>query len=234
MNFSNINDNELNVRRTKYAPAQPAISKSVIPVLDNTEICVESVSVAEETFSNGKRQVTFVVPDTEANNLLRSEVERVGAREFDENAGLFGIVYSLIHRVKARGEEDRRPYLGNIIMIAIFAVVLCLVAVSYSEYNATYSRIKKMEAQIEDYKTEQKQLAMAIEERDDFGGEMENYVINVLGMVKEESLTKNYYAIEAVDLVTVRDGSDIDRSTGGVLLSGFKSILSRLFLDIEA
>ena len=234
MNFNNTNDNELNVRRTKYTSEQPATSKSVTPVSGNLEICVETVSVAEETFSDGRRPVKFAVPDSESNKLLRSEVERVGAREFDENAGFCGIVHSLFHSVKARGEEDRHPYVGNIIMIVIFAVVLCLVAVSYSEYNAAYSKIKRMETQIENYKTEQKQLEMAIEERDNFSGEMEDYVVNVLGMVKEESLTKNYFAIEAMDLVTIRDGSDIDQTTGGVLLSGFKSILSKLFLDSEA
>lgn len=234
MNFTNTNDGELNVRRTKYTASQPASTRSVAIARDRRDICVESVSVVDETFGNGKRPVTFVVPDSEANKLLRSEAERVGARDFDEDTGLFGVFYSIFHRVNAKGEEDRRPYLGNIIMIAIFAVVLCLVAVSYSEYNSAYSRTKRMEAQIEEYKTEQKQLEMAIEERDNFSGAMEDYVINVLGMVKEESLTKNYFAIEAMDLVTVREGSDMDGTTGGVLLSGFKSIVSKLFLDSES
>lgn len=235
MTSGNQEKKTLDVKKTKYtgASVRPTATDDEYFSEKRRRVLVSALPVSANPFmlsdtdETGRKIRGYSASDEEANESVRREMLRVGATEFNENASLGEIWYSIWHRV--RGDKQQPVCMGNIAIIVVFAVVLCLVAASYSEYHATYREIKTMENEIEFYQAEQKKLKMAIEERDNFDLEMASYVTNVLGMVKEETLTKHYVPVEMSDTVSMRAEEERNSAAGGVLLSGFNSIISRMF-----
>ena len=66
---------------------------------------------------------------------------------------------------------------------------------------------------------------MAIEERNN-ALDIEGYAENVLGMVKSDKLTTFYINISDKDVVNIDINEEGEGAANGVLLSGFKSVMS--------
>ncbi len=139
-----------------------------------------------------------------------------------------GIKQTFIDAVKTeRIHKKEKSCFDKVVMIILFGVLLFFVAGSYCEYLDAFNDIKRTESQIAKCREEQTKYLMAIEERDDFS-QIESYAIEQLGMVKSEKLTRHFVNISGKDVVTISDTAQAGVAAQGVLLSGFKSIVSNL------
>ncbi len=145
-----------------------------------------------------------------------------------EHCGVKGTFRDVFYTKKIKGNE--KSSFDKIVTILLFAVLLFFVAGSYCEYLDTFNDIKRLESEMGECREQQTKLLMAIQERDSKLG-IEEYAINELGMVKSEKLTRHYVNISSEDVVKVSEAEEADTYTGGVLLSGFRSILSNLVED---
>lgn len=159
------------------------------------------------------------------NNNKEVQVKSANTYSYVEHCG---IKQTFIDAVKTeRIHKKEKSCFDKVVMIILFGVLLFFVAGSYCEYLDAFNDIKRTESQIAKCREEQTKYLMAIEERDDFS-QMEDYVIEQLGMVKSEKLTRHFVNISGKDVVTINDTEEDGVAAQGVLLSGFKSIVSNL------
>lgn len=139
-----------------------------------------------------------------------------------------GVKQTFVDAVKTqRVHKKEKSCFDKVVMIILFAVLLFFLAGSYCEYLDAFNDIKNTESQIAKCREEQTKYLMAIEQRDDFS-QIESYAIEKLGMVKSEKLTRHFVNISGKDVVTINDTEQENVVAQGVLLSGFRSIISNL------
>lgn len=124
-----------------------------------------------------------------------------------------------------REKSTGKSCFDKVVTVLLFAVLLFFVVGSFCEYLDVFNEMKEIKSEMLKCREEQTKLIMAIDRRDNFA-EMEEYAINNLGMVKSESLTRHYVNISEKDVVRISEKDSTAEMPSGVLLSGFKNIIS--------
>lgn len=124
-----------------------------------------------------------------------------------------------------REKSNGKSCFDKVVTVLLFAVLLFFVVGSFCEYLDVFNEMKEIKSEMLKCREEQTKLIMAIDRRDNFA-EMEEYAINNLGMVKSENLTRHYVNISEKDIVRISEEDNTDEMPGGVLLSGFRNIIS--------
>ena len=126
-----------------------------------------------------------------------------------------------------RVKSTEKSCFDKIVLVLLFAVLMFFVAGSYCEYYEAFRKSREIELQIDECREEQAKLLVAIEERNN-SLDIDGYAVNTLGMVKSDKLTKHFISISEKDVVNITVNEEQDSASGGVLLSGFKSVVSNI------
>ncbi len=124
-----------------------------------------------------------------------------------------------------RVKTKEKSCFDKIVLVLLFAVLMFFVAGSYCEYYEAFKTTNEIRAEISECREEQAKLLVAIEERNN-NLNIEEYAVNNLGMVKSDKLTTYYINISEKDVVNISVNDENASATNGVLLSGFKSVMS--------
>jgi len=124
-----------------------------------------------------------------------------------------------------RVKSSEKSCFDKVVLVLLFAVLMFFVAGSYCEYYDAFRTTKNLRSEIAESREQQAKLLVAIEERND-RIDIDDYAVNVLGLVKSDKLTKHYVAVSEKDTVSITVNEDEDAQTGGILLSGFKNVIS--------
>lgn len=148
-----------------------------------------------------------------------------GGFTYVEHSGFVGTFRDVFFT--KREKSTGKSCFDKVVTVLLFAVLLFFVVGSFCEYLDVFNEMKEIKSEMLKCREEQTKLIMAIDRRDNFA-EMEEYAINNLGMVKSESLTRHYVNISEKDIVRISENENAGEIPSGVLLSGFKYIISNL------
>ncbi len=144
---------------------------------------------------------------------------------YTEHSGVVDTFKGWVYTAKVK--DKSQSCFDKVVTVLIFAVLLFFVAGSYCEYLGTFNEIKDIESEISESRDRQNKLLVAIEQRDNELG-IDEYATEVLCMVKSDKVTRHYVNISERDTVTGGGTDYSGEAPEGVLLSGFKSILSNV------
>ncbi len=148
-----------------------------------------------------------------------------GGFVYVEHSGLVGTFRDVFYT--KREKSTGKSCFDKVVTVLLFAVLLFFVVGSFCEYLDVFNEMKEIKSEMLKCREEQTKLIMAIDKRDNFS-QMEEYAISNLGMVKSESLTRHYVNISEKDIVRISKKDSAGEMPGGVLLSGFKNIISNI------
>lgn len=233
MDNAYVERNMLTVRKTRYTGSGASVrdtrrsvvksdkkTEEVRPAPKTVRECAgvrEKYKVSAKTTSVPVSARSVSAPKAAAKNKGFVYVEHSGF------AGTFRDAFCT-KRVKSSGKSC----FDKVVLVLLFAVLMFFVAGSYCEYYETFKEVKEISSQIAECRDEQSKLIVAIEERNNRMN-IEEYAVNNLGMVKSDKLTKHYVNISEKDAVNITVTEEKDAVSGGVLLSGFKSVMSNIF-----
>lgn len=223
--------NYLNVRRTKYTGmmtgyerkkhnAKEVSEKKTVEGLPSKSAPVRLG--VQDKYRMSSRVATVVPEETKATSAGKGK--SVGF-VYVEHSGFAGTFKDAFRTKRVKSEE--KSCFDKIVLVLLFAVLMFFVAGSYCEYYESFKEAKEIKSQIAECREEQSKLLVAIEERNNRIN-LEEYAVNNLGMVKSDKLTKHYVNISEKDVVNINVTEENTAAGGGVLLSGFKSVMSNL------
>lgn len=166
---------------------------------------------------------TTAVPDARKSSVSVKKQEKAKGFVYIEHCGVAGTFRDAFFTKRVKTNE--KSCFDKIVLTLLFAVLMFFVAGSYCEYYDEFKLTNEMRAGISECREEQAKLLVAIEERND-RLELEEYAVNTLGMVKSDKLTTHYVNISEQDIVNIKSAEENEAVTNGVLLSGFKSVMS--------
>ncbi len=207
-------------RRTDAKPAYT--SKNAVPAVrgasvKSSPIRVDVKDTYRVTTKAPARAKTSRSPDT-----LRKE-EKAKGFVYVEHCGIAGTFRDAFCTKRVKNGE--KSCFDKIVLTFMFAVLMFFVAGSYCEYYDEFKSTNEIKAGISECREEQAKLLVAIEERNSRLG-VEEYAVDTLGMVKSDKLTIHYVNISEQDVVSIKTAEENEAVTNGVLLSGFKSVMS--------
>ncbi len=219
------NSNYLNVKRTGYngysaSYNQGKHSRGSVPG-ENAEKRVQTYREEGNSYRmTGKKSVAV---KKEEKAVAPFENGKAKGFVYVEHSGFKGTFRDAFKTKRVKSKE--KSCFDKVVLILMFAVLLFFVAGSYCEYYGTFRSINQMKSEIAECREEQAKLLVAIEERNDRLG-IEDYAVNNLGMVKSDKLTTHYVSISDKDVVNISVSDENEAMTGGILLSGFKNVVS--------
>ena len=105
--------------------------------------------------------------------------------------------------VKTVKVSARRPFpVGAVVMVTICTLLLMFTVMSYVQINEYTIEVALLRGEITDLAGEKKELALALEEKNDMLL-IEEYAVENLGMVKADQLTKKHITLDQEDKVEV-------------------------------
>ena len=219
--------NVLNVRKMKYTGVNSAPVVNKHPVVKNASQKVSAPKTVSEC-AGVKEKYRMSARTTTMSSSGTLSSARNGERKekgfvYVEHSGFAGTLKDAFCTKRVKTSE--KSCFDKVVLVLVFAVLMFFVAGSYCEYYETFNESKEISSQIAEYREEKAKLLVAIEERNNKVG-VEEYAVNKLGMVKEDKLTKHYINLSEKDTVTVTVNEQNESVSGGVLLSGFKDVLS--------
>ena len=219
------NSNYLNVKRTGYngysaSYNQGKHSRGSVPG-ENAEKRVQTYREEGNSYRmTGKKSVAV---KKEEKAVAPFENGKAKGFVYVEHSGFKGTFKDAFKTKCVKSKE--KSCFDKVVLILMFAVLLFFVAGSYCEYYGTFRSINQMKSEIAECREEQAKLLVAIEERNDRLG-IEDYAVNNLGMIKSDKLTTHYVSISDKDVVNISVSDENEAMTGGILLSGFKNVVS--------
>lgn len=230
MNGGYVERNYLNIKRTSYSGTnsgyeikrrtsvnnpQKEIHKN------NTEKLVSARVSAKDTYKASSRAGIVSVNNASESN---SRIEKKGF-VYVEHGKFAGTIRDAFCTKRVKSTE--KSCFDKIVLVLLFAVLLFFVAGSYCEYYEAFKATKDIQSEISECRDDRAKLLVALEERNNRIN-IDEYAVDVLGMVKPDKLTKQYVNISEKDVVNITVSEDNENVSGGVLLSGFKSVLSHV------
>ena len=207
-------------RRTEAKPAVPA--KSTVPAARGASAKSSPVRVdVKDTY-----RVTAKTPvraKTAGSIAPSRKEEKAKGYVYVEHCGIAGTLRDAFCTKRVKTKE--KSCFDKIVLTFMFAVLMFFVAGSYCEYYDEFKSTNEIRSGISECREEQAKLLVAIEERNNRLG-VEEYAVNTLGMVKSDKLTIHYVNISEQDVVSIKTTEENEAVTNGVLLSGFKSVMS--------
>ena len=101
--------------------------------------------------------------------------------------------------------ETKTPLpLTLILMIVVCTVMFMLMVWSFVRINEYTIDIEDLQDQLDDLKSSRSQLTIQLEQKNNLQ-EIQDYAVNVLGMVKIEQLAKKYITVDKEDMIVVLD-----------------------------
>ncbi len=197
-------------------------SKSSVPVSRVAPMKHSSVRVDVKDTYKVTTRPSASVPAVRKPLPAKKE-EKAKGFVYVEHCGVAGTLRDAFCTKRVKTKE--KSCFDKIVLTLLFAVLLFFVAGSYCEYYEEFKSTNDIRTQISECREEQAKLLVAIEERNSKLG-VEDYAINTLGMVKSDKLTTHYVNISDQDVVNIKATEENKAVTNGVLLSGFKSIMS--------
>ena len=133
--------------------------------------------------------------------------------------------------VTVRKDRDKRTPLpiAGMFSAVILTLMFLFMIMNYAEVDRYNSEIAELNANCAQLQQEAYELQSKLDKRED-RSKIESYAVDKLGMVKEDSLTKQYVDLSPEDITTVLNRNRPQETGVGVLLSGFGEVL-RNFLN---
>ncbi len=221
----------LSVKRTGYrgTPASYERKKnSAVPVTEKKSVSASS-AVKSSPVRVGVRDTyrvsTKAVSSSPAkkSSVTGKEIGMAKGFIYVEHSGFTGTVRDVFCTKRVKSKE--KSCFDKIVLTLLFAVLMFFVAGSYCEYYDAFKSTNEIRTSISECREEQAKLLVAIEERNNRLA-IDEYAVNNLGMVKSDKLTTHYVSISEEDIVSITVDDESNTVTNGVLLSGFKSVMS--------
>lgn len=97
----------------------------------------------------------------------------------------------------------KKPFpVGAVVMVTICTLLLMFTVMSYVQINEYTIEVALLRGELTDLAGEKKELALALEEKNDML-KIEEYAVENLGMVKSDQLTKKHITLDQEDKVEV-------------------------------
>ncbi|MBQ4562136.1 MAG: hypothetical protein IJA55_07430 [Clostridia bacterium] len=120
----------------------------------------------------------------------------------------------------------RKPFpVGAVVMVTICTLLFMFTVMSYVQINEYTIEVALLRGELTDLASEKKDLALAIEEKNDML-KIEQYAVDNLGMVKADQLTKKHISLDQEDKVEV---VETEPSKDGTVVSGVMSAIGENF-----
>ncbi len=120
----------------------------------------------------------------------------------------------------------KRPFpVGAVVMVTICTLLLMFTVMSYVQINEYTIEVALLRGELTDLAGEKKELALAIEEKNDML-KIEEYATENLGMVKADQLTKKHISLDQEDKVEV---VETEPSKDVTVVSGVMSAIGENF-----
>lgn len=218
----------LSVKRTPYratVKAPETKKHTAVAVPEKKTVSKKSSAPAVRTNVRDTYRVTSSVNKAAVGraSAVTKSPEKVKGFVYVEHSGFAGTFRDAFCTKRVQSKE--KSCFDKIVLVLLFAVLMFFVAGSYCEYYEAFKTTNQIRSEIAECREEQAKLLVAIEERNN-ALDIEGYAENVLGMVKSDKLTTYYINISDKDVVSIDVNEDKDTATNGVLLSGFKSVMS--------
>ena len=221
--------NYLSVKRTKYTGMMNGYerkkhnSKEVSEKKNIEDLTTRTAPVrigVQDKYRVSQRTSTAA---TKKSRDVSAEKGKHSGFVYVEHSGFTGTFRDAFCTKRVKSAE--KSCFDKIVLVLLFAVLMFFVAGSYCEYYESFKEAKEIKSQIAECREEQSKLLVAIEERNNRMN-LEEYAVNNLGMVKSDKLTKHYVNISEKDVVSITVTEEDTTAGTGVLLSGFKSVIS--------
>ncbi|MBR3995578.1 MAG: hypothetical protein IKI97_09900 [Clostridia bacterium] len=230
MNGGYVERNYLNIKRTSYSATNIGYERKRRTTVNNpqneihennAERLVSARVSAKDKYKASSRVGTAVA---NGNTTQVTSAEKKGF-VYVEHSGFAGTFRDAFCTKRVKSTE--KSCFDKIVLVLLFAVLLFFVAGSYCEYYEAFKATKDIRSEISECRDERAKLLVALEERNNRVN-IDEYAVNVLGMVKPDKLTKQYVNISEKDIVNITVTEEDENVSGGVLLSGFKSVISNV------
>ena len=128
-------------------------------------------------------------------------------------------------------KKKKAPFPIAVVFSAVLLTLLFLfMMMNYAEIDRYNSEIAEMKATVTDLKAEADKLQGKLDKKDGAITGMQTYIEDELGMVKSDSLPKEYVSLLPEDVTTVIDRRG-DEGGFGVLLSGLSEVIRNFLND---
>ena len=128
-------------------------------------------------------------------------------------------------------KKKKAPFPIAVVFSAVLLTLLFLfMMMNYAEIDRYNSEIAEMKATVTDLKAEADKLQGKLDKKDGAITGMQSYIEDELGMVKSDSLPKEYVSLLPEDVTTVIDRRG-DEGGFGVLLSGLSEVIRNFLND---
>ena len=128
-------------------------------------------------------------------------------------------------------KKKKAPFPIAVVFSAVLLTLLFLfMMMNYAEIDRYNSEIAEMKATVTDLKAEADKLQGKLDKKDGAITGMQSYIEDELGMVKSDSLPKEYVSLLPDDVTTVIDRRG-DEGGFGVLLSGLSEVIRNFLND---
>lgn len=223
--------NYLSVKRTPYrgvAGVSEVKKNTAVKVSEKKNPPVNAKTAAVRTNVRDTYRVTSAqnkhsVPVSRKVPVVTKSPEKAKGFVYVEHSGFAGTFKDAFCTKRVKSKE--KSCFDKIVLVLLFAVLMFFVAGSYCEYYEAFKTTNQIKTEIAECRDEQAKLLVAIEERNN-ALDIEGYAENVLGMVKSDKLTTFYINISDKDVVNIDINEEGEGAANGVLLSGFKSVMS--------
>ncbi|MBR6515211.1 MAG: hypothetical protein IKT46_10335 [Clostridia bacterium] len=118
---------------------------------------------------------------------------------------------------------------GAVVIVTICTLLLMFTVMSYVQINEYTIEVALLRGELTDLAEEKKDLALAIEEKNDML-KIEQYAIENLGMVKSDQLTKKHISLDQEDKVEVVETEPTPDAT---VVSGVMSAIGENFRGLR-
>ena len=115
--------------------------------------------------------------------------------------------------VKTVKVATKKPFpVGAVVMVTICTLLLMFTVMSYVQINEYTIEVALLRGELTDLAGEKKELALALEEKNDML-KIEEYATENLGMVKADQLTKKHITLDQEDKVEVVETEPTEDAT---------------------
>lgn len=129
-------------------------------------------------------------------------------------------------------KKKKAPFPIAVVFSAVLLTLLFLfMMMNYAEIDRYNSEIAEMKATVTDLKAEADKLQGKLDKKDGAITGMQSYIEDELGMVKSDSLPKEYVSLLPEDVTTVIDRRGDEGGFGVLLLSGLSEVIRNFLND---
>ncbi len=197
--FNTLSDNLSSQSSANKPPVQ---NKTASRVADNSK----RPSTAQKTNASNKNKPVSKTNAVSAKPSGAQYPKREARRDISKNTEI------KIRTIKA---PKRSPFPIAVVFMSIISTVLFMYMIfNMVQINEVTQDISSMQSQLSNLKTEANELTLELEKKNDLNA-IEEYAVNVLGMVKMDQLPKKYVSIDNEEKVEVVK-PEPEESTGPV------------------